>query len=241
MDYLAHLYDRKLLWCTIGIHRSAISMTLVPIDGVRVGDHPLVKRLMGGVSNERPPRRNAPTLWDPLNVLSVDLPLSSLMRKGAFLMAIVTAKRAHELASLLSDANHFRWEGDVIRFTPTRLTKTDRPGHLCSPFYVKPWKEDLSICPVETVCLILQERDRLCLQHDAIFFSWIHPHNQLDAAAFNHCIQHCLVQAGIQATSGSTRSVAASAALARGASLGDVLRLGDWSNASTYFRFHHAL
>jgi hypothetical protein len=95
---------------------------------------------MSGVFNERPPRRDALTLWDPLKVFSVfqhwpvDLPLSSLMRKGAFLMAIATAKRAHELASLLSDATHFRWEGDVIRFTPTRFTKTDRPGHLCPPF-----------------------------------------------------------------------------------------------------------
>jgi hypothetical protein len=201
---------------------------------------------MSGVFNERPPCRDALTLWDPLKVFSVfqhwpvDLPPSSLMQKGAFLMAIATAKRAHELASLLSDANHFRWEGDVIRFTPTRLTKTDRPGHLCPPFYVKPWKDDLSICPVETVRLILLERDRLCLQHDAIF-SWIHPHKQLDAATFNRCIQHCLIQAGIQATAGSTRSVAASAALAHGASLGDVLRFGDWSNASTYFRFYHAL
>jgi hypothetical protein len=76
---------------------------------------------------------------------------------------------------------------------------------------------------VETVRLILQERDGLRLSHNAIFFSWMHPHDQLDAAAFNRCIQHCLVLAGIQATSGSTRSVAASAVLARGASLGDVL------------------
>jgi hypothetical protein len=113
-------------------------MILAPIDGVPVGEHPIFKRLMDGVFNERPPRRKIPTLWDPLKVLSVfqhwpvDFPLSSLMRKGAFLMAIVTAKRAHELASLLSnklasllsDANHFRWEDDVIRFTPSRLTKT---------------------------------------------------------------------------------------------------------------------
>jgi hypothetical protein len=62
----------------------------------------------------------------------------------------------------------------------------------------------------------------------------------LDAAAFNRCIQYCLVKAGIQATSGFTRSVAASAELAGSASLGNVLRLGDWSNASTYFRFYHA-
>jgi hypothetical protein len=40
-------------------------------------------------------------------------------------MAIVTAKRAHELASLLSDTNHFRLEDDVIRFTLSRLTKMD--------------------------------------------------------------------------------------------------------------------
>jgi hypothetical protein len=65
MDYLAHLYNCKLSWSTIGIHRSAILMTLAPIDGVLVGEHPIVKRLMGRAFNERPPRWDAPTLWDP--------------------------------------------------------------------------------------------------------------------------------------------------------------------------------
>jgi hypothetical protein len=129
------------------------------------------------------------------------------MRKGAFLMALATAKRASELVSLLSDANHFRWEGENIRFTPSRLTKTDRLGHLSPPFYVKPWKEDLCVCPVETVRLILLERNRLCLQHSVIFFSWTFPHKPLDAAAFNRCIQFCLVKAGIQATSSSVQLV----------------------------------
>jgi hypothetical protein len=163
------------------------------------------------------------------------------MQKGAFLMALATAKRASELVALLSNDNHFRWEGENICFIPSRLTKTDHPGHLSPPVYVKPWKEDLCVCTVETVRLILLERNCLCLQHSAIFFSWIFPHKPLNAAAFNRCIQFCLVKAGIQATSGSTRSVAVSAALASSASLGDVLRLGDWSNASIYFRFYHAL
>jgi hypothetical protein len=161
LDYLTHLYDCRLSWSTIGIHRSAILSTMAPIDGVRVGDHPLVKRLMSGVFNERPSRRAAPALWDPLKVMSVfqhwpvDLPFSSLMRKGAFLMAMATAKRASELVALLSDDNHFRWEGKNICFVPSRLTKTDHPGHLSPPFYVKPWKADLCICPVETIRLIL--------------------------------------------------------------------------------------
>jgi hypothetical protein len=48
---------------------------------------------------------------------------------------------------------------------------------------------------------ILLERDRLCLQHSAIFFSWTFPHKPLDTASFNCCIQFCLVKAGIQGLS----------------------------------------
>jgi hypothetical protein len=70
------LFQSKKLWnkleyLHLGIHRSIFSMTMAPIDGVRVGDHPLVKRLMSGVFDERPSRRAAPALWDPLKVLSV--------------------------------------------------------------------------------------------------------------------------------------------------------------------------
>jgi hypothetical protein len=244
LDYLTHLYDRGMSWSTIAIHKSTISMTMAPVDGVNIGDHPLVKRLIRGVFKERPSRQANPALWDPLKVLSlfqhwpVDLPLSSLMRKGAFLMALTTAKGASELVALLCDDTHFQWEGKLLRFVPSRLTKMDRPGNLAPPFYVKPWKEDLCVCPVETIRLILRERDRLCLQHSAVFFSWTFPHKPLDAAAFERFIRYCLVKAGIQAAPGSTRSVAA---LAGGASLGEVLRLGDWSNASTYFRFYHSL
>jgi hypothetical protein len=86
--------------------------------------------------------------------------------------------------------------------------------------------------------LILKERDRLALHHGAVFFSWSFPQHPLDAAAFVRCIRYCLVKTGIQAAPGSTRSVAA---LAAGASLGEVLGLGNWSNASTYFRFYHNL
>jgi hypothetical protein len=122
---------------------------MAPIDGI--------KRLMRGVFKERPSRRANPAPWDPLKVLDifqhwpVDLPLSKLMRKGAFLLALTTAKRAAELVALLCDYAHFRWEGENHRFVPSRLTKTDRPGYLTPPFYVKPWKDDLCVRPVETV------------------------------------------------------------------------------------------
>jgi hypothetical protein len=246
-DYLTHLYDAGMSWSTIAVHKSTISMTLAPVDGVNIGDHPLIKRLMRGVFKTRPSRRANPTPWDPLKVFHifqqwpVELSLSQLMRKAVFLMSLATAKRASELQALLCDHLHFRQEGENLRFVPSRLTKTDRPGCLTPPFYVKPWKEDSRLCPVEAVLQLVAEREHLRLQHSALFFSWSSPHRPMDAAAIGRCIAYCLGKAGIDATPGSTRSVAASAALAAGASLGDVLGMGNWSNASTFFRFYHNL
>jgi hypothetical protein len=63
------------------------------------------------------------------------------------------------------------------------------------------------------------------------------PHRPMDAAA----VERRLVKAGFSAMPASSRSIAASAALAGCAYLGDVLCPRDWSSASTFFRFHHAL
>jgi hypothetical protein len=247
MDYLTHLYDVGLSWSSIATHKSTISMTMAPIDGVKIGDHPLIKRLMKGVFKERPSRRLGPTTWDPLRVFAIFhqwpevLPLSKLIRKGVVLLSLATAKRASELQALLCDHLHFRMEGVNMRFVPSRLTKTDRPGCMTPPFYVKPWTEDKCLCPVETVRLIMAQREQLHLQHSALFFHWTLPHQPLDTAAIGRCIAYCLGKAGIDATPGSTRSVAASAALAAGASIGEVLGMGNWSRASTFFRYYHNL
>jgi hypothetical protein len=83
--------------------------------------------LTDGVFGESPPWREVLSPWGPFGVLSVfhlwpvGLPLSGLMWKGALLMALVSAKRALDPASLLSGTNHFQLEVDVIRFSPFRL------------------------------------------------------------------------------------------------------------------------
>jgi hypothetical protein len=114
-----------------------------------------------------------------------------------------------------SGTNHFRLEFGFIRFSPFHLFFRDHSDPVC-PFSVRPWKVGLSFCPVETVRLILQGRGRLRLTQNAIFFSWMPLRVfwtlQSSIAAF----LRCFFLAGIQATSGSTGLVAASAALVRG-------------------------
>jgi hypothetical protein len=74
---------------------------MAPIDGARVGDHPLVKRLMSGVFNERPSRRANPALWNPLKVLSIfqHWPVSRDESWWGF------GKHFHS-----SDLNNFSWD-----------------------------------------------------------------------------------------------------------------------------------
>ena len=169
---------------------------------------------------------------------SLPLQLHQLMRKTAFLIAIVSARRPSEVSALRCDPNHLILGDDFIRFIPARLSKTDRQSHLGPPIVIKPWKEDRSICPVDAVRHILSERRRLEISHSQLFFDWNAPFEPMDTLKFSRCIKWCLDQAGIQAPPGSTRSIASSVAYARGASIGDVLGLGDWSSSQTFFRFY---
>ena len=56
LDFLACQFAEGKQYRTINSYRSAISMTHNPIDGVVVGKHPLVTRLMKGIFNRRPPQ-----------------------------------------------------------------------------------------------------------------------------------------------------------------------------------------
>ena len=55
LDFLLEQFDAGKQYRTINILRSAISLTHSEVDGVQVGQHPLVTRFLKGVFNNRPP------------------------------------------------------------------------------------------------------------------------------------------------------------------------------------------
>ena len=125
-----------------------------------------------------------------------------------------------------------------VQFVPQKLSKTDRPGHLGPPILIRAWPEDKSICPVAVIRELVSFRASLGILHPHLFFHCVHPHAPLTISDFRAAISKCLEDAGIVATPGSTRAMAASTAFARGASMWDVLRLGDWTRESTFLRFY---
>ena len=52
-DYLVDLFYKGLEYRTINSHRSEISMIHLPVDGICVGTHPFISRLMNGIFNLR--------------------------------------------------------------------------------------------------------------------------------------------------------------------------------------------
>jgi hypothetical protein len=160
------------------------------------------------------------------------------MRKAAFLLTIVTAKRHSDLAHLVRDDNHMIFDQGFVLFIPTHLSKTDRQRHLNPPIIIKPWSEDQCICPVESINDILRWKVRLSIPHSSLFFSASRPYAPLSAGQFAALISGCLSEAGISPPPGSTRSISASLSLARGMDITDVLGLGDWSSQRTFFRFY---
>ena len=244
LAYLSHLFQLGFQWRTIGVHRSAISQTLPKgPDGVAFGDDDNVRRLMRGVFLGRPPVRRVFPLWNPDDVFclfsqwSRPLPFQAILQKTAFLVAMATCRRPSELASLRVDSHYMTLSAHAVRFIPSALSKTDRPGHMGPPLLVYAFPADPSLCPVRSIQSLLAVRDSLRLSHTFLFFSSSPPFGPLSASGFRRLLARVLRLAGVHAPPGSTRAASASAAFLRGADLADVLRAGDWSNALTFF--HH--
>ena len=244
LEYLSLLYSKGLSYSTLNIHRSAISMTLPQVDGAPTGQHPMVKRLMKGVFNQRPPSRRLYPSWNASDVVKIfeEWPsppqFKDLIRKTAFLLAMASARRPSELASFRISPQFFSSNATSARFVPTRLSKTDRPDHMGPAIIVYRLADCPSLCPVKSTEELISARSSLDIHHDFLFCADSSPYAPLSTSAFSRRISWVLQRAGVSAPPGSTRAMSASAAFSGSLDLGAILRAGDWSGADTFFRFY---
>ena len=64
LDFLTFLFQEGLQYRSINTIRSAVSSTHQSIEGIPIGQHPLVKQLLRGVYNSRPPQPRCTHIWD---------------------------------------------------------------------------------------------------------------------------------------------------------------------------------
>ena len=122
-------------YSTINSHCSTLSGTLPPVGGFKIGEHPLVSRLLKGIFNVRPPVKSLFPSWEVDIVLEhlktwshpSKLGLSDLTKKTVFLMALVSAKRIASLANFSGAPGMMDLTASLIRFAPISLEKHNRP------------------------------------------------------------------------------------------------------------------
>ena len=139
LNFLADLFEQGLQHRTINLICSVISMTQQQVEGISIGQHPLVARLITAVHNSRPPKPHYKVTWDVYIVLkrlrtlrnNDNLSLRALSKKLALLMALTDASKTSELQALDLRFRRFRPEG--VYFTLASLTKKKKKQKMGAP------------------------------------------------------------------------------------------------------------
>ena len=142
---------------SLNAYRSAISSIHDKVDGVSVGQHPLVARVLKGAFNERPPQPRYSETWDVNTVTSyidnmgdnATLDLQDLSMKLTMLLALTRPTRSSDLTSL--DLRFRRYIPEGVVFKPTKLAKQSKPEKEITEFFFTSFPHNSRLCPVATL------------------------------------------------------------------------------------------
>lgn len=248
IDFLAELSDSGLQYSTLNGYRSAISAGHEYVDGMPVGQHPLVKRALTGAFNLNPPRPKYAHTWD-VNVvlgfiegLGEDGGLSDKMLtyKLAMLIALTTANRASEIQAM--NLEFMMDKGDNVVFSLPKITKTMRPG--AKPHQVTLWEYAEKVLDV-THCLRTYIRRtaawRKKKEQHQLLLGITEPHKPVKTCTISNWLKKLMAMAGIDTdtfTAHSVRGASTSKASQVGLSILEIMEQASWSNAKTFHKFY---
>ena len=249
LEFLCKQFDTGKQYRTINTFRSAISMTHEEVDGLRVGQHPLVTRFPMGVVNSCPPAPRYSSTWDVDVVLSYldslpdnsELSFQTLSHKLAVLLALSNADRCSDLAALNLNFRHFQSNG--VLFVITQLTKSRRSGPPLQAFYPE-FAANAKLCPLLTLKVYEQRSEGFRGKNGPanLFIAVRKPHKPVKSITIGHWIKNVMKLAGIDTnifSAHSTCGAATSKAKSVGLPVAEILRAANWSSSSTFCHFHN--
>ena len=263
-DFLVYLHEEKgFAPSTIASYRSSLAGTLGTVEGIPLGQHPTLSRLLRSMTINRPQTRPRVPAWDLSRVLeflaSRPEPTAFTTRadrtfltvKLAFLLALATGKRRSELQALSRDARDFRStpQGVWLRTVAGFLPKTSVPGHDPAPFFIPSLtpaddtrERDERLCPVSCLLQYVQLTGGL---QEGRLFQKIRGPGPPSTDSVSRWITQCIRMAHdteqTPAHAHEVRRMAASWAYQAGHhSLEEILLAGWWANHSTFTKFYLA-
>jgi len=172
LEYLQNKLETGQATSTIRVHASAISAFHNGLNGINIGQLPIVSRFLAGAAKLRPPPVVLPTWslqpvldcltkypWEPIH----EIDLKYLTLKTVFLLAVTSARRVSELQALCLDGGCYRFiTPDIlllrtnVNFMPKCKTEFHRAQEIqLEAFYPRPTtaknKKLNSMCPIRAL------------------------------------------------------------------------------------------
>ena len=248
-NFLADLHGEGYQSSSLNVFRSAISSIHDKVDGVEVGKHPIISRLLKGAFHLRPPLPRYSSTWSVDVVLqylkglgpTATLSLKSLTHKLVMLLALTRPSRSADLASLNLDRRRFSPEG--VAFLPSRLAKQSRQGRPLVEYFFPSFPHDPDLCPVRT----LRQYELITSplrgsSNRALFLAMVKPHLPVASCTIARWLKKVLEDAGIDVSifsAHSVRGASSSAAALAGVTTNVILEAADWSTESVFRRFYY--
>jgi len=242
LTFLAEEFESGRSYSSVNTMRSALSTLLLPIEGFKIGEHPLVVRLLKGVSKLRPPMPRYKSTWDVSLVLrlfeswsdntTMSLKLLSLKLVGLF--ALVTAQRVQALSSITIDNIHF---SDPVQILIPNILKTTSISNPNRPIILPKYGHSEKLCPVSTLSVYI-ERTKLLRNTNQLVISYVAPHGGVSSQRISKWLCELLRLAGIDTNlfkGHSYRHASTSRANAKGVCIDTIYKSAGWSEKSKVF------
>ena len=250
LTFLAEQFAEGKQYRTINVLRSAISSAHVHVDSKPIGQHPLVVRLMRGVSICRPPQPRYQHTWNVAMVTEYlsrlggndNLSEKQLAQKLCMLMALTCPERSSILASL--NIKYLKYFPEGVKFQHTIFRKRSHNGKLGESVFPK--FADTLLCPVACLSTYLDRtkkwrKDKTDIMQQNLFLSFKKPHKPVTSATLSRWLKEVIRQSGIKDIFGghSVRSASTSTAKKAGLSIDIILDMADWTSPSTFNLFYY--
>ena len=188
VNLLAHLHGEGCQYRSLDSYGSAIASMHAPIDGVSIGQHSLVSRLLRGAFRSCPPLPRYTNTWDVNIMLTYlnghevrqDISLKQLTLHTVMLLALTRPSRSTDLAKLNLTGYRNTQEGAV--FLPTALAKQSRTGKGIKEFFFPKFTENSKLCPVHSLNLYIERTRELRGGATQLFVSFIKPHDPITSS-----------------------------------------------------------
>ena len=235
-------------YSTINIARSALSAIGLKQDGVTVGSHPTIVRLMKGMFNLRPTRARTSNTWDVNKVIDhlrnlptvKDISTKELTMKLTMLLALTHAARPQTLHLITIEG--MRKSEDNYTLNLSAALKQTKPGKPLENIIVRRYPHDNNLCAYTTLQEYLSRTAQWREHNGPLLLSYVKPHKPVSRDTIKRWMRTVMKNSGIdtnQFTAYSTRAAAVSKAAETSIPMECILKTAGWSRESTFAKFYH--